>query len=139
MKREVDDVGSYDFDINGMNPQARAEAADAASKILHMSENAGHIQAADMLRARDHFDKAIRDWNLPTYQEGWGDLPTGHKVSKDYQDAHQIVLGELTSMRATCQQMADHFLAMEMLYLNTEERNGRRFNPYKEGKTTVAY
>lgn len=138
-KREVGDVGSYEFDINGMNDTARAEAADAASKILHMSENAGHIQAADMLRARDHFDTALRAWIEPPAMEGWGNLPTGEDVSKQYKESHQVTLGLLTSMRATCQQLADHFLAMEMLYLNTEERNGRRINPYKDGKTTVQF
>ncbi|MEU9806015.1 hypothetical protein [Mycobacterium sp. NPDC050853] len=132
-------MGDYKFDINGMDPKARADAADAAGKILHMSENAGHIQAADMLRARDHFDKALGDWGEAPSMEGWGDLPTGQDVGKQYRDSHEVTRGLLTSMRATCQQMADHFLAMEMLYLNTEERNGRRFNPYKDGTTTVGY
>ncbi|AMT70477.1 hypothetical protein [Mycobacteroides immunogenum] len=132
-------MGDYKFDINGMDPNARSDAADAASKIVHMSENAGHIQAADMLRARDHFDAALRQWGEPPSMEGWGDLPTGQDVSKQYQQSHQVTRGLLTSMRATCQQLADHFLAMEMLYLNTEERNGRRINPYKDGTTTVGY
>lgn len=132
-------MGDYEFDINGMDPVARERAADAARKIVNMADNAGHTLAADMLRARDHIDKALTGWMYLSFPDGWGDLPTGREVSKSYDNAHTQADVALRSMRATYQQMADHFLAMELLYLNTEERNGRRFNPYKDGTTKVHY
>lgn len=52
-------MGEYKFDINGMSPDARQDAAEAARTTLKFKDRYGMELAADMLRARDIIDKQL--------------------------------------------------------------------------------
>lgn len=131
-------MGEYKFDINGMSQDARQEAAEAARTTLKFKDGYGMELAGDMLRARDIIDKQLaavtREQDLSL-----GDLPSGHEAAKHYKEQRQKAYDALVKIRDHYQAHADHFIATEMLFRNTEERNAGRINPYKDGTATVAY
>lgn len=131
-------MGEYKFDINGMSQDARQEAAEAARTTLKFKDGYGMELAGDMLRARDIIDKQLaavtREQDLSL-----GDLPSGHEAAKHYKEQRQKAYDALVEIRDHYQGHADHFIATEMLFRNTEERNAGRINPYKDGTATVAY
>lgn len=131
-------MGEYKFDINGMSQDARQEAAEAARTTLKFKDGYGMELASDMLRARDIIDKqlsiVVRELDLSL-----GDLPSGREAAKHYKEQRQKAYDALGKIRDHYQGHADHFIATEMLYRNTEERNAGRINPYKDGTATVSY
>ncbi|WP_078281652.1 hypothetical protein [Mycobacteroides franklinii] len=131
-------MGEYKFDINGMSQDARQEAAEAARTTLKFKDGYGVELAGDMLRARD----IIVD-QLALVNDGsdlsLGDLPSGRDAAKHYKEQRQNAVAALSKIRDHYQAHADHFIATEMLFRNTEERNTGRINPYKDGKATVGY
>ncbi|SLC62322.1 Uncharacterised protein [Mycobacteroides abscessus subsp. massiliense] len=74
-----------------------------------------------------------------TYDLSLGDLPSGHAAAEHYKAQRQEAVNALTKIRDHYQGHADHFIATEMLFRNTEERNAGRINPYKDGTATVGY
>lgn len=131
-------MGEYKFDINGMSQDARQEAAEAARTTLKFKDGYGVELAGDMLRARDIIDKQLQS-AFNTRDLALGDLPSGHEAAKHYADQRKKAFDALTKIRDHYQAHADHFIATEMLFRNTEERNTGRINPYKDGKATVGY
>jgi hypothetical protein len=131
-------VGEYKFDINGMSQDARQEAAEAARTTLKFKDGYGMELAADMLRARDIIDKQLK---LVTNSQdlSLGDLPSGREAAEHYKEQRQQAYTALVKIRDHYQGHADHFIATEMLFRNTEERNAGRINPYKDGTATVSY
>ncbi|OHU30481.1 hypothetical protein BKG76_01600 [Mycobacteroides franklinii] len=131
-------MGEYKFDINGMSPDARQEAANAARTTLKFKDGYGVELAGDMLRARDMIVSQLEvigsDHDL-----GLGQLPSGQAAADHYQKQRQNAVSALLKIRDHYQSHADHFIATEMLFRNTEERNTGRINPYKDGKATVGY
>ncbi|WP_078287873.1 hypothetical protein [Mycobacterium sp. D16R24] len=131
-------MGDYKFDINGMSTDARQDAAEAARTTLRFKDGYGIELAGDMLRARDMIDKQLRTVG-DSYDLSLGDLPSGHAAAEHYKAQRQEAVNALTKIRDHYQGHADHFIATEMLYRNTEERNAGRINPYKDGTATVNY
>ncbi|CPR79189.1 hypothetical protein PP568_18540 [Mycobacteroides abscessus] len=131
-------MGEYKFDINGMSQDARQEAAEAARTTLKFKDGYGMELAADMLRARDIIDKQLK---LVTNSQdlSLGDLPSGREAAEHYKEQRQQAYTALVKIRDHYQGHADHFIATEMLFRNTEERNAGRINPYKDGTATVSY
>ncbi|WP_100521101.1 hypothetical protein [Mycobacteroides abscessus] len=131
-------MGEYKFDINGMSQDARQEAAEAARTTLKFKDGYGMELAGDMLRARDIIDKQLK---LVTNSQdlSLGDLPSGREAAEHYKEQRQQAYAALVKIRDHYQGHADHFIATEMLYRNTEERNAGRINPYKDGTATVSY
>ncbi|AMU25502.1 Hypothetical protein ERS075564_01518 [Mycobacteroides abscessus] len=131
-------MGEYKFDINGMSQDARQEAAEAARTTLKFKDGYGMELAADMLRARDIIDKQLK---LVTNSQdlSLGDLPSGREAAEHYKEQRQQAYAALVKIRDHYQGHADHFIATEMLFRNTEERNAGRINPYKDGTATVSY
>ncbi|MBB4855774.1 hypothetical protein HNP40_003183 [Mycobacteroides chelonae] len=131
-------MGEYKFDINGMSQEARQDAAEAARTTLKFKDGYGMELAGDMLRARDIIDKqlstVVRELDLAL-----GDLPSGREAAKHYKEQRQKAYDALVKIRDHYQSHADHFIATEMLFRNTEERNAGRINPYKDGTATVGY
>lgn len=131
-------MGEYKFDINGMSQDARQEAAEAARTTLKFKDGYGMELAADMLRARDIIDKQLK---LVTNSQdlSLGDLPSGREAAEHYKEQRQQAYAALVKIRDHYQGHADHFIATEILFRNTEERNAGRINPYKDGTATVSY
>ncbi|MBN7463006.1 hypothetical protein I3U64_22970 [Mycobacteroides abscessus subsp. abscessus] len=131
-------MGEYKFEINGMSQDARQEAAEAARTTLKFKDGYGMELAADMLRARDIIDKQLK---LVTNSQdlSLGDLPSGREAAEHYKEQRQQAYTALVKIRDHYQGHADHFIATEMLFRNTEERNAGRINPYKDGTATVSY
>lgn len=131
-------MGEYKFDINGMSSDARQEAAEAARTTLRFKDGYGIELAGDMLRARDiivgQLEVIGSDHDL-----GLGELPSGQAAADHYRTQRQNAVTALTKIRDHYQGHADHFIATEMLFRNTEERNAGRINPYKDGTATVGY
>ncbi|OAT69145.1 hypothetical protein AWB85_22595 [Mycobacteroides immunogenum] len=131
-------MGEYKFDINGMSSDDRQKAAEAARTTLKFKDGYGMELASDMLRARDMIVSQLEvigsDHDL-----GLGKLPSGQAAADHYQQQRQKAVTALLKIRDHYQGHADHFIATEMLFRNTEERNAGRINPYKDGTATVAY
>ncbi|NGX07314.1 hypothetical protein [Mycobacteroides franklinii] len=131
-------MGEYKFDINGMSQDARQEAAEAARTTLKFKDGYGMELAGDMLRARDMIDKQLRTVG-DTYDLSLGELQSGYAAVQHYQAQRQKTVAALTKIRDHYQGHADHFIATEMMFRNTEERNAGRINPYKDGTASVNY
>lgn len=131
-------MGEYKFDINGMSQDARQEAANAARTTLKFKDGYGMELAGDMLRARDIINTQLQSV-VDSQDIALGDLPSGHAAAEHYTEQRQKAFDALTKIRDHYQAHADHFIATEMLFRNTEERNAGRINPYKDGKATVGY
>lgn len=131
-------MGEYKFDINGLSPDARQEAAEAARTTLRFKDGYGVELAGDMLRARDMVETQISAVSREQ-QLALGDLPSGHAAAQHYAEQRAAAVDALKKISAHYKSHADHFIATEMLFRNTEERNAGRINPYKDGTATVKY
>ncbi len=131
-------MGEYKFDINGMSPGDRQEAAEAARTTLRFKDGYGVELAGDMLRARDMVETQISAVSREQ-QLALGDLPSGHAAAQHYAEQRAAAVDALKKISAHYKGHADHFIATEMLFRNTEERNAGRINPYKDGTATVKY
>ncbi|SIE92432.1 Uncharacterised protein [Mycobacteroides abscessus subsp. abscessus] len=131
-------MGEYKFNINGMSQDARQAAAEAARTTLKFKDGYGMELASDMLRARDIIVNQLEILG-DSYDMTLGDLPSGHAAAEHYKEQRQRGHDALIKIRDHYQAHADHFIATEMLYRNTEERNAGRINPYKDGTATVSY
>jgi len=131
-------VGEYKFDINGMSPDARQEAANAARTTLKFKDGYGVELAGDMLRARDMITDLLQSLDSD-HGLKLGELESGRGAVQHYKLQRKNALAGLVKIRDHYQAHADHFIATEMLFRNTEERNAGRINPYKDGTATVGY
>lgn len=133
MKREVNTVSvrNYQFDMTGMSPEERERAAEGAQGIVHMEEGAGRTMAQKLLPARDLLNEALSALDNAKYVDGFGDLPTGHEVTQFYSDQAVHITSRIKKDRDDVQRDIDHFLAMELLYKNTDDYNAGNFSSYK--------
>ncbi len=133
MKREVSTVSvrNYQFDMTGMGPEERERAAEGAQGIVHMEEGAGRTMAQKLLPARDLLNEALAALDNAKFVDGFGDLPTGHEVTQFYSDQAAHITTRIKKDRDDVQRDIDHFLAMELLYKNTDDYNAGNFGAYK--------
>ncbi|PVB05054.1 hypothetical protein D2E98_07245 [Mycobacteroides abscessus] len=124
-------VRNYQFDMTGMSPEERERAAEAAQGILHMEEGAGRIMAQKLLPARDLLDKALSAARKAGEVSGFGDLPTGHDATRHYEQQSVHAITRIKKDRDDVQRDIDHFLAMELLYKNTDDYSAGNFGAYK--------
>lgn len=124
-------VRNYQFDMNGMSPEERERAAEAAQGIIHMEEGAGRIMAQKLLPVRDLLDKALSKAQQARRVDGFGDLPTGHDTTRHYEQQATHAITRITKDRDEVQRDIDHFLAMELLYKNTDEYSAGNFGAYQ--------
>lgn len=124
-------VRNYQFDMNGMSPGERERAAEGAQGIVHMEEGAGRIMAQKLLPVRDLLDEALSVVEGLKNIDGFGDLPTGHDASRHYGAQAQHATTRIKKDRDDVQRDIDHFLAMELLYKNTDDYNAGNFAAYQ--------
>ncbi|MCA4749576.1 hypothetical protein H8Z55_17445 [Mycobacteroides abscessus] len=124
-------VRNYEFDMNGMSPEERERAASAAQSVVHMEEGAGRIMAQKLLPVRDLLNKALRSAERAREVSGFGDLPTGDDATEHYKKQAAHAIARITKDRDEIQRDIDHFLAMELLYKNTDDYNAGNFGAYK--------
>ncbi|SHQ04741.1 Uncharacterised protein [Mycobacteroides abscessus subsp. abscessus] len=133
MKREVSTVSvrNYQFDMTGMSPEERERAAEGAQGIVHMEEGAGRIMAQKLLPVRDLLDKALAAARRADQVTGFGDLPTGQEATQHYKLQATHAVTRIKKDRDDVQRDIDHFLAMELLYKNTDDYSAGNFGAYK--------
>lgn len=124
-------VRNYQFDMNGMSPEERERAAEAAQSIVHMEEGAGRIMAQKLLPVLDLLNDALRSAERAREVSGFGDLPTGDDATAHYKKQAVLAIVRITKDRDEVQRDIDHFLAMELLYKNTDDYNAGNFGAYK--------
>lgn len=124
-------VRNYEFDMNGMSPEERERAAEGAQGIVHMEEGAGRIMAQKLLPARDLLDKALAAARRADQVTGFGDLPTGQDAAQHYKMQAAHAMTRIKKDRDEVQRDIDHFLAMELLYKNTDDYSAGNFGAYK--------
>lgn len=124
-------VRNYQFDMNQMSPEERERAAEAAAGVVHMEEGAGRIMAQKLLVARDLIQDALDTAEGLGHLEGFGDLPTGHDVTGFYEQQTAHLITRLMKDLDEVQRDIDHFLAMELLYKNTDDYSAGNFGAYQ--------
>lgn len=124
-------VNNYQFDMTGMSPEERERAAGAAQGILHMEEGAGRIMAQKLLPVRDLLNKALAAADKARRVDGFGDLPTGHDATQHYEQQALHAITRIKKDRDDVQRDIDHFLAMELLYKNTDDYSAGNFGAYQ--------
>ncbi|AWG50386.1 Uncharacterised protein [Mycobacteroides abscessus subsp. abscessus] len=124
-------VRNYQFDMTGMSPEERERAAEGAQGIVHMEEGAGRIMAQKLLPVLDLLNDALDAARKAKNVEGFGDLPTGKDATDHYRSQAEMARIRITKDRDEVQRDIDHFLAMELLYKNTDDYSAGNFGAYQ--------